>query len=357
MARQTAINGAGLAASVGLGHLLMLDGTPPLQPVLKGCQFGGTISPMTGTYYQTSEEGLAVCLASVPGFADDESGIWYLEWQLARWVATPSGGVWSTLTPTQYLREDESSEVNEHGVLHLTAHTLSEATGGFEVPGKGRYRLGLRAVNRAGLRSCPIGISCNSVVEEGYDSDWAARLGVEITVDMVPPSCVKAQVWLTDPSPSCASVWGAGDANRCPDIMLNAPPFGASNVASGGMQGDMSHMGVQWEGFDDYDSGIGYCDISVIEFGNTNPVALGERCSCTGLRPEPVCNCARDPAGLDARCEIITPLMKKHAASLWRPVREAKFEPPRGDPKSYCSTAIMCQRQLPAHQSLVEPPL
>ena len=214
MARQTAINGALLGSSVSFGHLVMVDSTPPLQPRLRGCQFGGRLSTMTGTYYQRSTEGLAVCLDTVPGFVDDESDVWYLEWQLARWVPTGGGGVWSTLTPTQALREGESTDISKHGVLHLEAHTLTEATGGFEVPTKGRYRLGLRAVNRAGLRSCPIGISCNPVVEDGIDSDWAARLGVEIVVDQVAPSCVQAKAWLTDPGLACTSTGPTGNVLR-----------------------------------------------------------------------------------------------------------------------------------------------
>ena len=86
-------------------------------------------------------------------------------------------------------------------------------------------------------------------------------------------------------------------------------------------------MGVQWEGFEDYDSGIGFCDLSVIELGNANPIALGEPCACNGLQPEPTCNCARDADGMDARCEIITPLVKQHVASMWRPVRSTLNHP------------------------------
>ena len=92
LAQQLSTNKAGLAATVTLPNLVMIDESPPSQAVVRGCAFGGIYNRPTGIYSQRSQNGLGVCFQpDSAAFADTESGLWLLEWQLARWVADGSG--------------------------------------------------------------------------------------------------------------------------------------------------------------------------------------------------------------------------------------------------------------------------
>ena len=108
--RQWATNKAGLASVVQGSDLIGLDDTPPIHPHgMRFCTPGGRHG-RDGAYYQRSEETLLVCW-NAPGFSDPDSGIWQIEWQVARWT----GLVWDTLTATQQLGEAESAAIAAGG--------------------------------------------------------------------------------------------------------------------------------------------------------------------------------------------------------------------------------------------------
>ena len=69
----------------------MVDDSPPSQAVVRGCGYGGVYDVLTDSYHQRSDAGVALCVQPGSEFADVESGVWRLEWQLARWVADGSG--------------------------------------------------------------------------------------------------------------------------------------------------------------------------------------------------------------------------------------------------------------------------
>ena len=80
--RQWATNKAGLASFIPAQQLIMLDDTPPSHPTLRGCSSGGRRGD-DGIFYQPTSDALRICWDG-PGFADHESGVWRLEWQLSR---------------------------------------------------------------------------------------------------------------------------------------------------------------------------------------------------------------------------------------------------------------------------------
>ena len=123
-ARQWATNKAGLASVVQSEQRVMVDDTRPVHAAMHLCAPGGryyptpndldpedaarlgvgpghVASPLSApshlgydggrfVYYQSTVESLRLCW-DAPGFYDDESGVWTLEWQLARWVNAPPG--------------------------------------------------------------------------------------------------------------------------------------------------------------------------------------------------------------------------------------------------------------------------
>ena len=153
-ARQWATNQAGLASVVESPQRIVVDDTPPVHahPV-HHCMVGGRYQPALGgmseqdalrlrfpsdrdgyvarpaqvpsplapdgggfVYSQSSEGALRLCWPTASGFTDDESGVWYLEWQLARWT----GLAWDTVTATQQLSHNDSSAAAREGAYELT---------------------------------------------------------------------------------------------------------------------------------------------------------------------------------------------------------------------------------------------
>ena len=105
---------AGLASSIMSGKHIMIDDTPPTHATARLCTPGGRHGA-DGVFNQASEEALTVCWPA-PGFVDHESGVWHIEWQLARWT----GAVWDTLGSTQQLDETETKALVGGGVLNFT---------------------------------------------------------------------------------------------------------------------------------------------------------------------------------------------------------------------------------------------
>lgn len=146
--RQWATNRAGRASSVLAKRAIMLDDTPPRPPQLRPCE--ATQRTYNGVYYQRGTEGILICWQA-PGFADGESGIDRLEWQLARRVAA---GVMDTLTPTQRIESVAwpqvglSDGLNGPARLLLSSESINTAVGMPLALHGTHFRVGLRAVNR-----------------------------------------------------------------------------------------------------------------------------------------------------------------------------------------------------------------
>ena len=324
--RQWATNQAGLAATLAAAHAVMLDDTPPEHPLVAPCE--GLQRQYNGSLYQRSTAGLRLCFPA-QGFVDGESGVWKLEWQLARWL----GWRWDTLTQTHELNAEEWPDVGlaldlaEPAALFFSRERIAAAIGGGLDLQTNRFRVGVRAVNRAGLRSCnPLLCTvppCSCAIDLQQPATaltaWAAEAGVEVAVDDAGPVCGDATAWMCDP-------WGPptydghGRPTRCHDIALAR--VSSVGSAEAGFQGATDTLRVQWEGFADTFSGIAQCQIDVEQVGSPGRVELGQRCSCSASLPAASCDCAPSPtSGMPARCEVVTaPLQELARAqpSAWQ---------------------------------------
>ena len=73
---------------------------------------------------------------------------------------------------------------------------------------------------------------------------------------------------------------------------------------------------MQWQGFNDPDSGIGYCALDVWEVSSPGKSQLGQSCVCSEFMPSPTCNCESA-----LRCATVTPTVQAFARSrhpAWR---------------------------------------
>ena len=327
--RQWATNRAGLAAVIESSQLIMVDDTAPTQPALWACTPSGRLGD-DGALYQSDENSLRICWES-PGFVDSESDVWALEWQLARRV----GLLWDTITATQQLNEADTAAAIEAGFLEVTKQQLLAIIGADLLVHPNRIRMAVRAVNRAGLRSCPACPvpPCSCVFSAGprdspssiaadnhaaFYSAWALDSPVEFQLDIAGPQCAYAHAWLCDP----------GDRHlpykACHDISLDQANGPAGGVG-GGFQSLTNQLRVQWIGFTDYLSGVDKCDIEVIKITNPGGTRLGQRCVCSSVMPSPTCDCQASVAtGARARCVPVTAEVQSIAASrpdLWRTSR------------------------------------
>jgi hypothetical protein len=223
--------------------------------------------------YQVSADGLMLCWpADGRSFLDRESGLWTVEWQLARWV--PDNASWTTAIPTQRLSPGAGRALADGGLLNLSQADLTSISAFATLTHAHRYRLGVRAVNRAGVVSCgpsleacrerarrrglPIGPECACADPTGEVDNWAASqldVSVPFSIDVVAPSCLFAVAWLCDPATP------PGEA--CDDISF-ANPFGRPGDAQDGQQADPSKVHVRWKGFFDLDSGVTTCEPSAL---------------------------------------------------------------------------------------------
>lgn len=118
--------------------------------------------------------------------------------------------------------------------MQISAAVIATATGLPDaLASSNKYRLGLRAVNYAGLQSCPGGnLSTCSSLSEGA---WAVSVGFELHMDTVAPRCDAMTAWL------CAPLWAVGRHSRCTDVSLSSDIVPAKH-ARGGLQADNSTL-------------------------------------------------------------------------------------------------------------------
>ena len=156
----------------------------------------------------------------------------------------------------------------------------------------------------AGLAS--VAFSTNVSAGDERSHDWAAKSGIELMVDTVGPSCNNANAWLCDPNdPMLSALDSSPTARRCRD--LSRARAGGLGVAGSGFQSSTSTMHVQWEGFEDVNSGVIECEIGVERVSYPGRMRLGELCGCSPSFPSPACTCAPSPlTGAPARCQAVT---------------------------------------------------
>lgn len=190
-----------------------------------------------------------------------------------------------------------------------------------------QYRLGLRAVNRAGVVSCGAAYqacrerarkdstdesSCACPDPTGQVGDWAAtqfEVGVAFMVDLVPPSCLSAMSWICDPRTPVGA--------DCEDLSFSQP-FARPGTAQDGQQADTTRLHVQWRGFSDLDSGVDRCDLIVLETTHPGVIGPGSECHCSELMPSPPCDCAPLPNGGASRCAETSPYMRAFSSYTWK---------------------------------------
>lgn len=341
--RHWATNRAGLASSATAQSVMMLDDTRPSTPFMRVCD--GVQKQDEMTIFQKSEASLFICWDG-PGFVDDESGVWALEWQLARWT----GNGWDTLTATQSILGSQLeqshllSDMAGQGIFEISMAQLTAAIGTALALHPNRFRVGVRAVNRAGLPSCALAMCsrppcpCSSVdsAAGGSNTAWAAETGAEVVVDTVGPACVHAKAWLCAPAPADSEDDNAlrsttGAQNQCHDLALDRP-MGVGR-AEGGFQASTHELHVQWEGFSDADSGISECQVAVEKVAYPGRRKLGERCTCSVAMPGPACDCAPSPeTGVSARCEQVSPQLQTIARSRPSEWRSSRWDSRSGGP-------------------------
>ena len=261
-------------------------------------------------------------------FIDQESGLWTLEWQLARWVV--DAGVWTTAIPTQPFQPKEGRTLADGGVLSLSDEFLTAISEFAKLEHPRQYRLGLRAVNRAGAVSCgPSYQACRERMRKsatpwaeetecicpdptGQVDNWAATqfdAGVAFMVDVVPPSCLFATAWVCDPRTPLGA--------KCEDLSFSQP-FARPGTAQDGQQADTTQLHVQWRGFSDLDSGVNRCDLIVLQTTHPGVIGAGSECHCSDLMPYPACNCDAMPNGEPARCAVMSEYMRSFSSYTWR---------------------------------------
>ena len=109
-----------------------------------------------GVYYQRVAEGILICWRA-PGFADGESGINRLEWQLARRVGTAEKA--DTLISTQSIENAMlplvglPTDLNGAGRLVLSSARINAAIGVPLTLHGVHFSVGLRAVNHGEPRA------------------------------------------------------------------------------------------------------------------------------------------------------------------------------------------------------------
>ena len=169
-----------------------------------------------------------------------------------------------------------------------------------------RYRLSVRAQNRAGLYSADWdNVSLVAAVPGG-----TPPAGAEIKVDLSKPECINSTVAMCDPRATAGT--GTNSA-ACNDLSL-AKATGAVEVgtATNGFQAATDAVRVRWEGFTDAVSGVSACVIEVKAVLPVGRVELGQWCTCSASLPPPHCDCgvADDATGLIATCDVLNPLTK-----------------------------------------------
>ena len=292
-------NPAGLG---GVTHSppILLDHSAPTHANVTGCTLGGNLFA-DGVYYQKFTENLTLCWDS-PGFVDSDSGIWRLEVQISRLRRGSSGLLsrdgsglpnfdrqWDVIRGTEVLPYEETRNVLRDGQLVIRSDRDSALDGGEELFRHNNwFRVGLRAINRAGLRSCPPTVSDCKQQGEG---DWSVVDGYYdfMIDDDAADDISRAEVWLCDPRTPLSG-------RPCHDLSYSNN-ITTTGQARGGFQASNTSLHVQWKGFTDGVGGAGLaeCELTVYEYlTNGGKPLLGE-CWCNPVMHYPRCNCDRVP--------------------------------------------------------------
>ena len=190
--RQVAANAAGLSSEL-MSDPVVLDSTPPHHAAFAVCA-GSELVAVDGKTFQRTTSGIWICWDS-PGFYDNESFVHALEWQLARKL---DSGAWNVMLETQTTNASQTARAIADGKLDVSREVLQEASDNPNVLSSGSiYRLSVRAVNRAGLRSYPSGFNCGTEEPCGGAS-WATEedLSAEVIIDALGPECANATAWI-----------------------------------------------------------------------------------------------------------------------------------------------------------------
>lgn len=304
--KHSATNGAGRTSST-LSPPMLLDATLPVQAKLESCGAALSAADGSASSFTPDPTTLRVCWAA-PGFVDNQSAVAHLEWELARFV---SGFGWDSLTGTVRVDNGAATLALKSGSFVIEVAELKSRFGISSLAHTSSYRLGVRAVNRAGGVSAPR----TAAAPAGSAMSWASEHGVQIIVDTVGPSCLDASAWLCAPEGEGRGSGGGGTTSDdaldvCPDLSFASHHTG---VAGSGFQSSTHSMRVQWAGFEDGfgESGIGSCELKVLELSHPGETPLGERCRFSAVFPPPAGDCKSIADGTP-RCDVATPTLLAH---------------------------------------------
>ena len=229
------------------------------------------------------------------------SGIWSIEWQIARWT----GLVWDTVLGTQIIPESEippADNFTKLVQLNFTKQQLYELIGGDFLTHPNRLKVAVRAINRAGLRSCA---SCVvqpcSCADSSFYAPWAAETGLEVRIDIAGPTCAYASAWICDPGRPTAD-----PPERCHDVTLDRHGADSAGAAGGGFLSRTDELRVQFSGFDDPDSEVAECRLDVLNVPTPGKTPLGLQCICSEAMPPPYCDCGRSPVSEEMKGRCLT---------------------------------------------------
>ena len=146
-------------------------------------------------------------------FEDGESGVYELEYQVSRWVPDPDdlqpwnvqgwasfeppavwqdSDNWDTIQQTQTVAGERLAATLSRGYLSISRAELTAAVGQVHPMHPNWYKVGVRARNRAGLRSCQ-GPHEDCVGNSTKNGPWAAAEGIIVAIDVAPPWCYRSE--------------------------------------------------------------------------------------------------------------------------------------------------------------------
>ena len=221
--RAVATNWVGLTTTLDSDPIL-LDGTPPTHPAtLRACTPGGVqrTSPSCGPscggvtrYYQSDPLSLTLCWDASPGFADPESGLLKVDWEL--WDEVPTRSlVQSSTTSGTVITPADIVAPNPTVAAPISALENGKA-----------YRFKIQPTNKAGTAS----------------NGWATT-PIFVKVDTTAPT-------KTD----LAVAWPCPLVGDCPSAAADQLPT---------YQTSLTEVRFQWKGFVDLDSYVLSCEAAV----------------------------------------------------------------------------------------------
>ena len=197
---------------------------------------------------------------------------------------------------TQVMDAVDSKQAFEDEQFYFSKALLQAKSGYSNIlSNANKYRVGLRAVNRAGLRSFPDGFDCSLTgTVNGSEAcggpGWAreAALTVEVILDLYGPECTNATAWI------CQGDHQKGVGTRCSDISYNNP----QTLQRDGFQASSSSLTAQFQGFFDGvgESGISTCRLDVVNVVNN---------SYEETVASELVNCSSAPGSSSGRTEVV----------------------------------------------------